>query len=147
MSKVITTRFEYACYDDADGNLNPGNNLPPTYPLPLDIYSSSSSASTSQSYAAFALSGSGPAVSVATPAGATVTFVSPSSNANWVLISQPAVALTPGAAPGSLLWPVGPGQIVTLPGALNAGALSVQTCNAALSPTTLPFALNLAWSL
>lgn len=147
MSKVITTRFEYVCYDDADGNLNPGNNLPPTYPLPQDIYSSSVSASSSQSYASYAVNGTGPAVSLATPAGATVTFVSPASNANWILVTQSAVALTPGATQGALLWPVGPGQIVTLPGALNSGALSVQTCNASLATTSLPFSLQLAWAL
>lgn len=147
MSKVITTRFEHVCYDDAQGNLAPSNNLPPTYPRALDAYSSSSSASTAQSYASYTISGSA-SMPLSTPVGATITFVAPSTNTTLVSVTQVNVTTSPGSFPTYVVWPVGPGQIVTLPGALNSGTLTVQACTASnYQPLTTAFTLQLAWSL
>lgn len=147
MSKLVTQRFEYVLIDDATGMLVPPKGTPPTYPRPLDSYSTSSTASAASSYGAYTLSGSGAAVPLVTPPGATIVVIGDIKNTSLVLLSQPLVALTPGAAPGPLGWPVGPGQTVTFPGVLNAGTISIQGCSTAYAVNNTPFTVTIMWSL
>lgn len=147
MSKLITQRFEHAVIDDAAGNLTPPKGTPPTYPRALDTYSTSSTASAASSYGAYSLSGTGTAVPLVTPPGATLLIIGDSKNTSLVLFSQPGISLTPGAASGPLGWPVGPGQIVTLPGCLNSGSISVQGCSTAYAVNNTPFTVTIMWSL
>lgn len=147
MSKLITTRFEHVVYDDTSGVLSPPKGTPPTYPPPLDTYSTSSTASAAQSYGAYIVSGTGTAMPLMTPPGATITLIGATSNASLVLVSQSAVALTPGGVPSTIGWPVGPGQIVTFPGVFNTGTLSVQGCSATYAVNATPFTLTVMWSI
>jgi len=147
MSKLVTTRFEYVLFDDATGILNPPAGTPPTYPRAIDTYSTSSTASAAQSYGAYTVTGTGVAAPLVTPPGATVLVIGDSTNSSLVLLSQTAVALTPGGAPTPFRWPVGPSQIVTLPGALNSGTISVQACGDDYTVSATPFTITVMWSL
>ena len=147
MSKLVTQRFEYVLIDDAAGNLNPPKGTPPTYPRAVDSYSTSSTASAAQSYGAYTLTGNGVAVPLVTPPGATIVVIGDSKNTSLVLLSQPAVSLTPGSAAGPLGWPVGPGQTVTFPGCLNAGTISVQGCSTSYAVNNTPFTVTIMWSI
>lgn len=147
MSKLVTQRFEYVLYDDASGTLVPPKGTPPTYPPVLDNYSTTSTASAAQSYGAFTMSSTGSAQPLTTPPGATIVLIGASSNTTNVMLSQTAVALTPGGGMAPLGWPVGPGQIVSFPGSLNSGTFSVQACDGNYNLVTAAFNINVMWSI
>ena len=149
MSKLITTRFEYAIYDDASGSLT---TTPPVYPTVIDNYQVDTVASTGQSYGSLTagLTSSSATQTLQIPAGATLTLSAPQTNTTNVCVkSLSNVALTPGGTAAALAWTVQPGQFVTLPAAWNTIANNlavgaVDTTNAATSAT---WSLQVMWSL
>lgn len=146
MSKLITTRYESVCYDDAQGVLAPQQGQPPTYPPVLDQYSSNSQVSAAGTYGTTNASGPG-TQTVNTTVGATALLLAPSSNATLVLVTGAATPLTPNGSPASAQFIVGPGQTVTFPGVLNPGSMTAVACDTSYSPlATSAFDLQILWS-
>lgn len=147
MSKLITQRYEYVCYDDAAN----GANLlatPPVYPTPLDTYIANGSIAAANSFGSVNLSGSGPQA-LTTANNAQVVFTAPIANTTFVSISTPnAVPTIPGGAAQVVKWLVGPGQSVTFPGSWNTtGQLTAQACDANFNNLTTTFAVLCSWSI
>lgn len=149
MSKLITSQYEYALYDDTQGNLAPTQGIPPTYPPALENYRSGSVATAGFGYGAqTVVSTSGNGQQIFTQPGATITFIADVGNTTLVSVQQGIRALVPGGpATNQLYWYVGPGQTVTLPGALNGGQLYLQPTTSAYVATTAPFIINYTWSV
>lgn len=147
MSKVITQRYEYVCYDDTTQTLSP-SGVVATYPTVLDSYIANVSQSASSSYGTANVSGAG-LTSVQTAVGAQVTFTAPLSNTTLVNISTPAaVPLTPGGTATQVRWLVGPGQTVTFPGAWNTtGVLTTQAIDTSFNLVATAFTLTALWSV
>lgn len=146
MSKLITTRYESVCYDDAQGVLAPLQGQPPTYPPVLDQYSSNSQVSAAGTYGAVNVSGPG-TQTVSTTVGATVLLLAPASNTTLLLVTVASTALTPGGSPASAQLIVGPGQTVTWPGNLNPGSMTATACDTSYTTlATTPFDLQILWS-
>lgn len=146
MSKLITTRYESVCYDDAQGVLAPLQGQPPTYPPVLDQYSSNSQVSAAGTYGVTNVSGPG-AQTVNTTVGATVLLLAPASNTTLLLVTVAAAALTTTGSPVSAQLIVGPGQTVTWPGSLNPGSMTVVACDTSYAQlAATPFNLQILWS-
>lgn len=145
MSKLITTRYEYVCYDDASGALTA---VPPTYPTVLDTYIGNASMSAGNSYGTANVSGAG-STAFNTSAGATVTFVAPLTNTTFVNISTPSpVPFVSGGSAQIVKWLVGPGQTVTFPGSWNTtGQLVAQACDTSFNLTATAFSVQAMWSV
>lgn len=143
MSKLVTQRLEYACFDNASLSA-----VPPTYPQALDTYQAGYVGTVAQAYGIVPVNSVGPATALGIPAGATCVIIGDAANTAPVVISQPAVQASPGAAAAAVNFPVQPNQIVTLPGVLNLGGLTVQGMTpAGTQTTTVPFAAQILWSL
>jgi len=147
MSKVITQRYEYACFDDAA----PGSSLtstPPLYPPVLDNYQGNCSQSAASTYGTAAVTGAG-LTSIQTSPGANVTIIAPVANTTLVNISTPAgVPLTVGGSATQVKWLVGPGQTVTFPGVWNTtGVLTVQAIDTSFTAQATAFSLQAMWSV
>ena len=144
MSKLIEQRFETACFDNTTLS-----NIPPTYPPPLDVYQAGFVATVADAYGIIPInSAAGTSVAVGIPAGATCIIVGDPANTAPIVLAQTAVMKTPTSANAALNWPVQPNQIVTLPGVLNNGAITVQgVTTAGVATTNVPFAAQIMWSL
>lgn len=149
MSKLITNQYEYALYDDTQGNLAPTQGIPPTYPPALENYRTGSVATAGFGYGTqTVVSTTGNGVAIFTQPGATVTFIGDATNTTLVCVQQGNRQLVPGGpATNQLYWYIGPGQTVTLPGPLNGGALFLQPTTPAYAITTAPFIVNYMWSV
>lgn len=144
MSKIITARFEHACFDDAAA----GSNLaavPPSYPATLDQYTSTTIGNTAAGYGVINLSSTGAAQATALPATAGGLLVCPTTNTTAVSVTLTA-ALVPGGASTTMALICGPGQTITLPNAWASSALTVSACTPTGTATTAAFAAQLLWS-
>ena len=146
MSKLLTSRYEYVVINDAQGNLNPANNLPPTYPPVIDQYTTNSLVTAGSSYGMSNVGGESLQTFVTTP-GATVTIAAPATNTTLVMVSSTATPLTLGGGAASPVFIVGPGQTVTFPGVLNPGTLTAVACGTNYAPGVDAFTLQALWSL
>lgn len=147
MSKVITARYEYACFDDAAA----GSSLtstPPLYPPVLDNYVGNCSQSASSTYGTAQVTGAG-LTNIQTSPGANVTIVAPVTNTTLVNISTPAgVPLVPNGTATQVRWIVGPGQTVTFPGAWNTtGVVTAQAIDTSFTTQATAFTLQAMWSV
>ncbi len=148
MSKLITTQYEYALYDDTQGVLAPTQGVPPTYPPALENFRSGSTATAGFGYGTQSASSTGAAITLYMQPGATVTFIADAGNTSLINIQQGLRALVPGgAATNQLYWYVGPGQTVTLPGCFNGGQLLLQPTTSGYVATSAPFIVNYMWSV
>lgn len=133
MSKLVETRFEYACYDGASLSASP-----PSYPPVLDQYQAGSIATTAESYGVVPVTSTGPSVSLySIPAGATLTIVCDAGNTTLC-----------GVTAGGAVFSAGPQGIVTVPGnlvALTPTLAAYSTSLAVLSNT--PFSAQILWNL
>ncbi len=147
MSRLITTRYEYALYDDAQGVLSPPKDVPPTYPPTLDTYRVCCTAAVAQSFGVQNVSGPTGTASCLTPVNATVTVTCPLTNTTLVNVSV--INGTPGIGLGvaSLNFICGPGQTVTIPGSTNSGNIQLFAVNLSLTNVATPFSANLMWNL
>ena len=155
MSKLITTRYEYAIYDDAAS----GANLtaqPPVYPTVIDDYQTEVVASTGQSFGSTSLTRADAGSSqILVPQGASLICVAPTTNVqNLVIKTQTgaSIPLVPNGTAQPLFWTVSPGQTVTVPAVFNSTStplivFSVDTTNAAANPTNATWNLQILWSL
>lgn len=144
MSKIITTRYEYACFDDAA----PGSNLaasPPAYPPTLDQYTSTTVGNTAAGYGITNVSSTGAAQTTSLPATAGGLLVCPTGNTTAVSVSLTA-ALVPGGAQVATVLVCGPGQTISLPNAWASAQLIIGACTPAGVATTATFAAQLLWS-
>lgn len=147
MGKVITTRYEYATYDDADPTANLAGN-PPSYPPMLDQYGTTTTGTAAAGYGVINIGSSGAAQTLFVPAGANITLVGDAANTTMLALSimgNPA----PGAGTISMVFLCGPGQTVSVPGVCNAGASnSVYACTVNGSASSnVAFKAQLLWSL
>lgn len=148
MSRLVTARYEYAQYDDAQGVLSPAKDVPPTYPPTLDEYRYSSTASVAQSFGTQNVNATtGASTAVATPANATLNVFCPVSNTMLVGITVANATPTLNAAPTTLIFYAAPGQTVTIPGSINSGSVTVSAYNLSLAAVTTAFVANIMWSL
>lgn len=148
MSRLITTRYEYAQYDDAQGVLTPAKDVPPTYPPTLDTYRVNTVASVAQSFGCATInSPTGATQNVSFPQGATLTLFFPLTNTTIVNVSSLNATPSLGAGVANLSFIGAPGQTVTIPGNLNSGNLFVAAMNLSLVNVTTPYQVNVTWSL
>lgn len=145
MSKIITQRYEYALYDDAQGNLSPAKDVPPTYPPTLDTFRFGNTKSVAQSYGVQNLSGS-TATPFFTVPNAAVTIFSPTTNTTLLAVVITNATPTLNAAPVNVTLYVAPGQTISIPYTMNSGTLTITPYTLALAPTTAPFTANVMWS-
>lgn len=145
MSKIITTRFEYACFDDAA----PGSSLssaPPMYPPTLDQYNSTTIGNTGAGYGVSNIQSTGTTYNIVIPATASATLVCPTSNTTMVGVTLNA-ALVPVGAAVAMPMLCGPGQTISIPAAWVGTPLIVNAYTANGSATlNTAFAGQLLWS-
>ncbi len=143
MSKLITTRYEYATYDDAAGSLT---SVPATYPPTLDQYSGGTVGNAAAGYGVANVNSPDLAQTLALPSNAGGIVVCPVSNTTMVSVFFTAT-LVPGGAATNLAILCGPGQTVSLPAAWSASSLSVGSCNKyGVGTGAIPFAAQVLWS-
>lgn len=147
MGKLIHVRYEYAQYDDAQGTLSPGKDIPPTYPPTLDQYRVNTVAAAAQAYGTVNVVGTTAPVAVSTPPLATVNISSPVANTTLLGIQVTAAIPSLNAAPVTLLFYCAPGQTITVPSTINSGTLSIGAYTLALSQTSAAFMATLTWHL
>lgn len=146
MSKLITTRYEYALYDDSQGNLSPAKDVPPTYPPVLDTFRNGNTVSVAQSYGVQNVSGSA-ATPAATLPQATVHIFSPTTNTTLLAVLITGAIPSLNASPVNVTFYVAPGQLITVPSSINSGTLTLTPYTLALAPTSAPFMANVMWSI
>lgn len=149
MSKLITSLYEYALYDDTQGVLVPTQQVPPTYPPALEVFRTGATATAGFGYGVQTVqSTTGATLPLVTQPGATLTFIGDPSNTSLLQIQQANRQLVPGgSATNGLYWYVGPNQTVTLPGALNGGTLTVQPVTVAYAASTAPYIVTVTWAV
>lgn len=145
MSKLAGVRYETAYYDDTQGNLSPGKDVPPTYPPTLDSYKTSYRVSGVQSFGSQTVSGTGPTL-VSVPANATCHLFAAAANTQVIGITVNTV-LQPGIAAQTATLYCTPGQVITLPFNLNPGAFTVQAYSAMGTGSAAAFSAQLVWNL
>lgn len=146
MSKLVTQRFEYVNYDDAQITTG-ASGVITAYPVATDQYSNNATASAGSSYGSANVTTTGTAVSMNIPAGSTVTMIGAAANTVNVSVGVGSVPLTPGGVSTPLAFTVAPSQIVTLPGVFNTGTLSVGAVTSANAVSSTPVSVQLLWSL
>jgi hypothetical protein len=135
MSKVLTTRYEYVCYDDAEV----GSNLtasPPLYPSPLDQYSTTTVGTAGVGYGVINVNGT-TSVQSMVPSGASCTVVASGSNTTMLNVTGTGSPI-PGAAASSLTLTCGPGQTISYCGTWHSGTLTLASSAA--------FTAQILWS-
>lgn len=147
MSKLVTQRFEYVNFDDAQITTG-ASGVITSYPVANDQYSNNSTASAGSSYgtANITTTGSG-SVPLNIPAGSTVTMIGAATNTVNVSVGVGSTPLTPGGVATALAFPVAPSQIVTLPGVFNTGSLAVSAVTSAGVVSSTPVSVQLLWSV
>lgn len=147
MSKLVTQRFEYVNFDDAQITTG-ASGVITSYPAANDQYSNNSTASAGSSYgtANITTTGSG-SVPLNIPAGSTVTMIGAATNTVNVSVGVGSTPLTPGGVATALAFPVAPSQIVTLPGVFNTGSLAVSAVTSAGVVSSTPVSVQLLWSV
>lgn len=142
MSKIVNQQYEYACYDDTTLTA-----VPPTYPAPTDSYQTEVVAAAASTYGTQTITGPGFIALPAIPAGATVIMLPAATNTTLVAL-ECNTPLVPNGTSQSLAWPAGPGQIVTFPGVLNPGNLTVGAVTTTMSPSgSTAYSIQLLWYL
>ena len=148
MSKIITQRYEYVLYDDAQGVLTPTQQVPPTYPPNIDSYQCGNVSTAAFAYGTQRLqSTTGAGLTVTTQPNATLTFIGDVGNTTMLQITQGNRQLVPGgSATNQLYWYVGPSQTVSLPGPLNGGSLYLQPVSTAFTLVSVPWQCVVMWA-